>query len=52
MKEKNKSNEYVPEPGEKSLAQLIKEAGEEARMRKKKIMEYHFKKLRKAIYNN
>ncbi len=38
-----------PESGEDELAQLIKEAGETARERKKKAMDEHFKKLRAAI---
>ena len=42
-------NAYVPEPGEKDLDLLIKEAGEEARERKKKAMETHFHKLHAAV---
>ena len=38
----------TPESGEEALAKLIKEAGAEARTRKKKAMEYHFKKLHAA----
>jgi len=48
---KNKTNpedEYVPEHGEEALAVLIKEAGEEARKRKKKVMANHLKKLHAA----
>jgi len=50
MKKKttDKNDAYVPETGEENLAALIKEAGAEARARKKKIMDYHFKKLRAA----
>lgn len=40
---------YEPEPGEKDLDLLIKEAGEEARGRKKKAMETHFHKLHAAV---
>ena len=46
---KDKDNEYVPEPGEKTLDLLIKEAGEEAWKRKKKAMDNHFQKLHVAI---
>ncbi|MFW8601599.1 hypothetical protein ACOHYD_08965 [Desulfobacterota bacterium M19] len=42
-------NMYTPEPGEERLAALIKEAGKDARARKKKAMDYHFKKLRAAV---
>ncbi|MEA2115022.1 MAG: hypothetical protein U9P36_06530 [Thermodesulfobacteriota bacterium] len=48
---KNKTDQnspYIPEPGEEALAILIKEAGAEARARKKKAMEYHFQKLHAA----
>ncbi len=46
---KDKDTGYVPEPGEKALNLLIKEAGEEARKRKKKVMDNHFHKLHDAI---
>lgn len=39
----------MPEPGEETLAKLIKEAGVEARARKKIAMANHFQKLRAAI---
>lgn len=45
----DKQNKYVPEPGEETLSKLIKEAGAEARARKKMAMANHFKKLRAAI---
>ncbi len=47
--ESNQNNAYIPESGEEALAILIKEAGEEARKRKKKAMENHFRKLHAAI---
>lgn len=37
------------EPGEEALSLLIKEAGVSARSKKKKAMDKHFKKLRRAI---
>ncbi len=45
----DKNIAYTPEPGEKELAKLIKEAGETARARKKKAMDEHLKKLHAAI---
>lgn len=44
-------NAYIPEPGEKDLDLLIKEAGEEARERKKKAMKTHFHKLHAAVFD-
>ncbi len=41
--------EYVPEPGEENLAVLIKEAGQTARERKKRMLEEHFKKVNLAV---
>jgi hypothetical protein len=37
------------ETGEENLAMLIKEAGESARIRKKKAMDEHFKRLHMAV---
>ena len=49
-KDKGKSaSSDVPEPGEKSLAILIKEAGETAREQKKRMLEEHFKKVHLAV---
>jgi hypothetical protein len=45
----NSGDAYRPEPGEKSLAKLIKEAGSAARMRRKKAIELHGRKLRAAV---
>ncbi len=44
----DKNNKYE-EVGEEQLAVLIKEAGEEARKRKKEAMERHFKMIEAAI---
>lgn len=46
---RDKDLAYIPEPGEKALELLIKEAGREARKRKKKAMDNHFQKLHAAI---
>lgn len=46
---RDKNQAYVPEPGENALELLIKEAGREARKRKKKAMDNHFQKLQAAI---
>jgi len=49
-KDKAKSaSGYVSEPGEESLAILIKEAGKTAREQKKKMLEEHFKKIHLAV---
>ena len=45
----NQDNVYTPEPGEKALTILIREAGAEARKRKKKAIENHIKKLHAAV---
>ncbi len=37
------------ETGEEQLAALIRQAGDEARARKKKAMELHYKKLKAAV---
>ena len=37
------------ETGEEQLSQLIKQAGDEARARKKKAMALHYKKLKAVI---
>jgi hypothetical protein len=44
----NKDDNYE-ETAEKRLAELIKEAGRDARLRKKKVMEQHYAKLRRII---
>ncbi len=44
----NKYNE-PKETGENQLKALIKEAGDEARNKKRKVMAKHFSKLRDAI---
>lgn len=51
MKKKvtDQNNVYVSEPGEEALAILIKEAGVEARARKKQAMAVHFQKLHAAV---
>ncbi|MEA1898421.1 MAG: hypothetical protein U9N53_12250 [Bacteroidota bacterium] len=43
----NKS--FQEEAGDEQLAELIKEAGETARARKKKVMKAHFQKIREAV---
>jgi len=49
-KDKGKSaSGSVPEPGEESLAALIKEAGKTAREQKKRMLEEHFKKVHLAV---
>lgn len=45
----DQNNTYVSEPGEEYLAILIKEAGVEARARKKQAMAIHFQKLHAAV---
>ena len=50
--EQKSPHQYTPEPGEEALATLIKKAGAEARARKKKAMEYHFRKLHAAACDN
>jgi hypothetical protein len=47
--EKELPPEQAPESGEEELALLIKEAGESARIRKKKAMDDHFKRLHLAV---
>jgi hypothetical protein len=42
-------DENNQEAGEEQLADLIKQAGEEARARRQKAMEEHFSKLRAVI---
>jgi hypothetical protein len=44
----NNDNNYT-EHGEERLAELIKEAGRDARLRQKKIMEQHYAKLQRII---
>jgi len=47
--EEIKKNESGQEDGEEQLSILIKEAGAEARNRRKKALEDHFEKLNKTI---
>ncbi len=49
MKEKSKHNNKDIEAGEEQLFTLIKQAGEEARLKKREAMEQHFNKLRNII---
>ncbi|VEN74924.1 hypothetical protein EPICR_50205 [Candidatus Desulfarcum epimagneticum] len=49
MRKKTHTNTVIDEAGEKRLAELIKEAGEDARSRRKKVMEEHYDKIRAAI---
>jgi hypothetical protein len=41
--------ELKKENGEEQLSELIKEAGDTARMRREKALNEHFKKLKKVI---
>ena len=50
--EQKPPHQYTPEPGEEALAILIKKAGAEARAKKKKAMEHHFRKLHAAACDN
>ena len=43
------NDDNYEEAGEKRLAELIKEAGRDARLRKKKIMDQHYAKLQRII---
>ena len=45
----DKKSTCIPEPGEEALVKLIKEAGAEARTRKRKAMANHWQKLHAAI---
>jgi len=47
--EETKRNLDNPEEGEDQLSLLIKQAGSEARNRRKKVMDEHFDKLNKII---
>jgi hypothetical protein len=49
MKQGFDSNDKNQETAEKRLAALIKQAGDEARARKRKAMAWHFKKLQTVI---
>ena len=44
----NKASE-IHETGEEQLSRLIRQAGEEARAKKKKILALHYKKLKEVI---
>ncbi len=47
--EKIKSDALNREEGEDHLLSLIKQAGDEARIRRKRVLEEHFKKLEQVI---
>ncbi len=49
MEEATDQDNKHQEVGEEQLAILIKQAGEEARARKREAMDRHFKRLRSAI---
>ena len=49
MKEVSDQENQQQEVGEEQLSVLIKQAGEDARARKRKAMDRHFKMLRGAI---
>ena len=49
MEKELNSDNGCDEDGEKRLADLIKKAGDDARWRRKKIMEQHYAKLRAVI---
>lgn len=49
MKLNDNQTSEIHETGEEQLSQLIKQAGEEARTKRKKILEIHYKKLKEAI---
>jgi len=49
MKQKFDSNDKNQETAEKRLAALIKQAGDEARARKREALAWHFKKLQTVI---
>jgi len=49
MEQKLDMNEKNQEPGEEQLSILIKQAGDEARARKREILARHFNKLRATI---
>jgi len=49
MKQELDSNDKNQKTAEKRLAALIKQAGDEARARKRKAMAWHFKKLQTVI---
>ena len=49
MKQKFDLNDKNQETSEKRLAALIQQAGDEARVRKRKAMDWHLKKLQTVI---
>jgi len=49
MEKKTDTANRYDEDGEKRLAELIKKAGNNARMRKKKTMEQHYAKIQSVI---
>jgi hypothetical protein len=49
MNKEIKSDNYIQEEGEDQLSELIKQAGAEARKRRKKALDNHFKKIKKII---
>jgi hypothetical protein len=49
MKEELDENNQIQEAGEEELNELIKQAGNEARSRKKEALERHLKMLQTAV---
>lgn len=49
MKERSDKNNQTQEPGEAQLNKLIKQAGQQARSRKKKVLAQHIKMLQAAV---
>ncbi|MFH0926795.1 MAG: hypothetical protein V1872_14375 [bacterium] len=49
MEQKLDVDEEDQEPGEEQLFELIKQAGDEARARKREAMAQHFKKLKDMV---
>ena len=49
MKEELDENNQIQEAGEEELNELIKQAGNEARSRKKEALARHLKKLQAAV---
>ena len=49
MENESESNETDRDAGEEQLMALIKQAGDEARMKKSEAMKQHFNKLRDVI---
>ena len=49
MKFNDNQTSVIHETGEEQLSRLIKQAGEEARAKKKKILALHYKRLKEVI---